>query len=83
MESGPKGTESRYALEACNPHPCKSGEKKNTLSFRPRYSLELLLHSRERLVGGNLEVSCGPWSDDYFVMEQIKLREILDAFLLP
>lgn len=29
---------------------------------------------------GDLEVSCGPRSDDYLVMEQIKLCEILDAF---
>ena len=66
--------------------PPKPGEKKNTLSFCPRYSLELLLHSREkwgRGMGVDLEVSCGPRSDDYLVMEQIKLCEILDAFPLP
>lgn len=32
--------------------PPKPGEKKNTLSFCPRYSLELLLHSREKWGGG-------------------------------
>lgn len=33
--------------------------------------------------GVDLEVSCGPRLDDYFVMKQIKLCEILDAFPLP
>lgn len=58
-------------------------EEKHAAVSAPRYSLELLPHSRESSVGGNLEVRCGPWSDDYFVMEQIKLCEILDAFPLP
>lgn len=57
--------------------------RKIHLSFCPWSSLELLPHSRDRLVGGKLEVSCGPRGDDYFVMEQIKLCEILDAFPLP
>lgn len=38
---------------------------------------------REGVCGENLEVSCRLLCDDYFVMEQIKLCEILDAFPLP
>lgn len=56
--------------------PPNKERRKTHFEFLPSYLFESLLHSRERLVGGNLEVSCGPQSDDYFVMEQIKLCEI-------
>lgn len=59
------------------------GREEKHIEFVPE-TLQWLPHSRERVWGGeNLEVSCGPRRDDYFVMEQIKLCEILDAFPLP
>lgn len=64
-------------------HIPPSQERRKTHWAAPGSLLELLLRSRERLMGGNVEVSSGPWSDDYFVMEQIKLCEMLDVFPLP
>jgi hypothetical protein len=72
---------------ACVP-PLTLERKKNTLSLSQKPSNGSHIPERGCMGGGvgvgvDLEVSCGPHSDDYFVMEQIKLCEILDAFPLP
>lgn len=67
-------------------HPSTTGEKKNTLSLSQKPSTGSHIPERGCMCvcgGVDLEVSCGPRLDDYFVMEQIKLCEILDAFPLP
>lgn len=61
--------------------PCQ--ERRKTHWVCPRNPPVAPTFQREGVWGENLEVSCGPRRDDYFVMEQIKLCEILDAFPLP
>lgn len=63
-------------------------ERRKTHWVCPRNPQMAPTFQRERVYvcvcgGVDLEVSCGPRLDDYFVMEQIKLCEILDAFPLP